>query len=92
MIQKIISSPLFDPISLLVSLFIGAIITWLVSKRFYIRSSKEAGLILLAIEKAGQFELKRDNDGKIVGLVLHLSGKAELKGGGDVRAVGSKSS
>ncbi|MFX0090797.1 MAG: hypothetical protein ACFFBD_03455 [Candidatus Hodarchaeota archaeon] len=70
----------------LISIAVGALVTWKVADWYYKRASKdlvkEAGdlrslntTILRAFENAGFAELNRDENGNIVGLVLKLSGK-----------------
>lgn len=84
MIQEIISSPLFSPISILVSLFIGAIITYFVARHFFELSSRDSRLILRSLEEARLVKLNRDKKGRIIGLQLEAS--VELKAKSNFKA------
>jgi hypothetical protein len=62
-----------------VSLFIGGIITWFVSRRYYIRTALDLEnetkkirnllrITLQALENSGMVELRRDNSGQIIAM------------------------
>ncbi len=62
---------------------LGALITWQMTKRYYERASKElkkeatalrglTGMILRALQNAGLATLRRDEQGKTVGLIINL--------------------
>jgi len=74
----------------LVFLFVGAAITFLVSRYYYKRASedlmkkaskliKKIDLILRAMEEAGAVEWNKDEQGNIIGIVLKLSGSINIK-------------
>ena len=84
-----------DFIYTIVAVFIGGIITWYVSKKFYIRAGKDlkgevsklerlSNMILRVMEDEEWVELNTDKQGNIKGFVRKLSGsskaKSELKG------------
>jgi hypothetical protein len=59
----------------------GGLITWLVSKRYYLKASEELKdatkeinkmlhFIVHILEQNGQFEIKRDDQGNIIGLII----------------------
>jgi uncharacterized membrane protein YciS (DUF1049 family) len=63
------------------SMIIGAAITWLVARHYYIRAGKElkqesaelrrlTTLVLHSMEDTNLAELNRDSSGRIIGLVL----------------------
>lgn len=65
---------------------VGAFITWRVSKHYYERAGRElreesealrglVGMILRAMQNAGLAEIKRDEKGKMMLLVIDLEGK-----------------
>ena len=70
----------------IISMAIGALITWWVSKHYYQKAGKELEieaselkklntLMLRAMENAGLTEFNRDEHGNIKGLVIDLSVK-----------------
>ncbi len=73
-----------------ISMAIGALITWWVAKHYYQKAAKELEietselkklniLILRAIESAGLAKFNRDKHGNIKGMVIGLSGKIAVK-------------
>jgi len=77
-------------ISTVISMAIGALITWWVSKYYYEKAGKELEseaselknlntLILRAMENAGLAKFNRDKNGDIKGMVINLSAKIEGK-------------
>jgi hypothetical protein len=68
----------------LVGVFIGGIITWLVTNYYYIRAAQDLKseaselkrlniLMLRGMENAGLVKLNRDKEGNIVGFTIELS-------------------
>ena len=62
---------------------VGALITWQMTKRYYERAGRElkkeaialrglTGMILRALQNAGLATLRRDEQGKTVGLIIDL--------------------
>ncbi len=74
----------------IVSIIIGALITWYFAHRYYIKASKELieetkhirkllnCIVLLESDDEGQYTVKRDYEGNAVGLITQLS--ASMKG------------
>jgi len=88
---------LVNIVSVIVSVFIGAIVTWFVARVYY----KKAGdalrqeatelrrltkLVLHGLEDAGLIELNRDASGTPIGLIVKMSVK--LRGSGSMSAKG----
>jgi Tfp pilus assembly protein PilW len=72
-----------------VSIVVGSLITWLVSRAYYLRASedltKEASnlrqlteLMLRGMEAAGWVKFNRDSNGKPTGIIFEDSGTAVL--------------
>jgi hypothetical protein len=90
--------------STVLALIVGAVITWLVARHYYIQAGKELAeetselrhlttLVLRGMENADLAELNRDLSGKITGLILKstatLSATASLSGKAEVIRAGS---
>lgn len=84
--------------SMAFGVIIGAIITWLVTRSYYIKASNElknesaelrrlSKLLLRGFENAGLIELNRNNTGEITGIVWR--GRANLHGEGRLSAKGT---
>lgn len=74
----------------IISMAIGALITWLVSRYYYIKAGQELKieatelkklntLMLRALEKAGLAKFNRDENGNIKGMIIELASKIEGK-------------
>jgi hypothetical protein len=74
----------------ILSMAIGAIITWLVSKHYYQKAGQELKieatelkklntLMLRALENAGLTKFNRDKNGNITGMIIELSAKIEAR-------------
>lgn len=81
-----------DFIYTVAAVFIGGIITWYVSKKYYKRTSQEMkdgsdklikkiNLILRGMEDAELVEWTKDEQGNAKGIVFKLSGSAKEKSG-----------
>jgi hypothetical protein len=77
----------------LIGTIIGAFVTWLVARCYYVRSSNELKseaselrrlniLMLRGMEQEGWVKLNRDNEGNIKGFVVELSGSVEAVSSG----------
>jgi len=78
-------SPFFSTILNILAVLVGGLITWLVSKRYYLKASEEladatkkinemSNIIVHILEQNDnkQWEIKRDDQGKIIGLNISL--------------------
>jgi len=74
----------------IISMAVGALITWFVSRYYYIKAGQELKieatelkklntLMLRALEKAGLAKFNRDENGNIKGMIIELSAKCEAK-------------
>ena len=77
-------------INSLISMLIGAFVTWYVARKYYFRSSghlkseaeelrRLSNLMLRGMEYAGWVDLNRDNQGNIRGFIVKLQGKVVAK-------------
>ena len=77
----------------MLGILLGGLITWIASRHYYLRSSKEleaeaarvrklTTLVLRALEEKGLARLNRDAQGEITGLVLDVT--AAFKGTGSL--------
>lgn len=78
----------------IVSIFIGALITWYFAHRYYGKASKELVeetkhirkllncIVLLESDDQGPYSVKRDHEGNAVGLIAQLT--SSLKGNSTV--------
>jgi hypothetical protein len=80
-------------VSTTLGILLGGLITWIASRHYYLRSSKEleaeaarvrklTTLVLRALEEKGLARLNRDAQGEIIGLVLDVT--APFKGTGSL--------
>jgi len=72
------------------ALFVGGIITWYVSKKFYLRATedlnekasklvKKIDFILKGMEEEGRIKWTKDEQGNVIGIFLQLSGSSHIK-------------
>lgn len=82
---------IFNILIPIASVFIGSLITWYISKRYYVKSGKDLAsetkelrklldcIIILQQDKNGQYMPKLDDDGKLITIVGLLSGTINCK-------------
>jgi len=77
-------------VQIFLSVLIGALVTWLVARIYYVKASKELRkeaeklrhlneLILRALEEADGVKITRNKAGEPIGLVIKLAGGSSIK-------------
>ena len=88
---------LVNIVSVIVSVSIGAVVTWCVARRYYQKAGNElrqeaselrrlTALVLHGLEDAGLVKLNKDASGKPIGLIIEMSAKGS--GAGSASAKG----